>query len=194
MKTETRTIDMPEETFRVAVVADTHSTPHKNARNYLEARKPDLILHAGDIGDLDVLDGLAEMTELIAIRGNIDEHAPHLPDELNLEFMHRGALMIRVMLTHIGVYGPKLRAPVRKRALAKNAQIVVCGHSHVPLIARDGKVVIFNPGSIGPRRFQLPITFGMLTIAGGRVNMEHVDCETGQKWLPPSMELSPRPR
>ncbi len=185
MKTGTRTIELPEEaSFRIAVVADTHSTPHAKARKHLERRAPDLILHAGDIGELDVLDGLAEISKLIAIRGNIDEHAPELPDELCLEFMRREQLVLRILLTHIGVYGPKLQAPVRKRAIAQNVQIVVCGHSHVPLIARDGKIVVFNPGSIGPRRFSLPITFGMINLALTGVTMEHVDCESGEKWLP----------
>lgn len=186
VKTGTRTVELPEQgTYRIAVVADTHSAPHQRSRKLLESRAPDLILHAGDIGELSVLEGLAEITRLIAIRGNIDEHAPELPDELCLEFIRREQLVLRVLLTHIGVYGPKLQAPVRRRATEQNVQIVVCGHSHVPLIARDGKIVIFNPGSIGPRRFTLPITFGMLNIAPSGVSMEHVSCETGEKWSPP---------
>jgi predicted phosphodiesterase len=55
---------------------------------------------------------------------------------------------------------------------------VVCGHSHAPLIARDGRFAVFNPGSIGPRRFMLPISFGVIEVRATGVSMRHIDCET----------------
>jgi uncharacterized protein len=180
-----KTIALPKSgTLKVGVVADTHGNPHPKTREHLRAREPGLIVHAGDIGDLSVLRGLEEIAPLVAVRGNIDLHAPEIPEELCIDFRHGESLALRVFLTHIAVYGPKLRADVRRRAEKADARMVICGHSHVPLIARDGSLTIFNPGSIGPRRFQLPITFGMLTISPARVQLEHVDCETGEKWLP----------
>ncbi len=182
---ETRAFALREDgTARIAVVADTHSRPHPRTAEHLRARSPDLILHAGDIGDLGVLDALAEVAPVHAVRGNIDEHVSDVPEALVLELTRGGRLALRVFLTHIAVYGPKLRADVRKRARAAGADLVVCGHSHVPFIARDGTTTVFNPGSIGPRRFHLPIVFGMMTLADGRVRLEHVDCETGDVWLP----------
>ncbi|HEX3759569.1 MAG TPA: metallophosphoesterase family protein, partial [Kofleriaceae bacterium] len=59
------------------------------------------------------------------------------------------------------------------------------GHSHVPFIGRDRDLTVFNPGSIGPRRFHLPIVFGTLVITPQAVRLAHVDCETGQRWMPP---------
>jgi len=85
---------------------------------------------------------------------------------------------------HIGVYGPKLRGEVAGKARSERASLVICGHSHVPFIGRDKGLSIFNPGSIGPRRFQLPIVFGVLDISRDRLDMRHIDCETGEIWQP----------
>jgi predicted phosphodiesterase len=62
--------------------------------------------------------------------------------------------------------------------------MIVCGHSHVPFVGRDRGLTVFNPGSIGPRRFQLPIVFGVIEIAAGKLSLRHVDCETGGAWEP----------
>ena len=96
---------------RLAVVADTHSQPHANTHRLLAALAPDAILHAGDIGDLAVIDELAEIAPVYAVRGNIDTHAAGLPDVLVLD---AGAL--RIFITHIGVAGPRLRGEVAKQA------------------------------------------------------------------------------
>jgi uncharacterized protein len=99
--------------------------------------------------------------------------------------------LLRILLLHIGVNGPKLRADAARLAHAKGAGLVVCGHSHVPLVARDRDVAVFNPGSIGPRRFRLPIVFGSIEVTPTAievtptaVRLAHHDCETGQRWTP----------
>lgn len=178
-----RTLELPAEGGRVAVVADTHSRPHPNSFELLRAEAPDLMLHAGDIGDLVVLDALAGLAPLVPVRGNIDGHADSLPDDIDLT-LRLGEAALQIHLTHIAVRGPRLRADARRRAQAARAQIVVCGHSHVPLIARDAGIAVFNPGSIGPRRFDLPITFGVIDIGAAGVSFRHVDCETGEAWTP----------
>lgn len=61
---------------------------------------------------------------------------------------------------HIAVYGPEVRADAARLAVASEAQLIVCGHSHVSFIGRDRGLTVFNPGSIGPRRMHLPILFG----------------------------------
>jgi uncharacterized protein len=164
------------------VVADTHSHPHPDAYRYISERKPDAILHAGDIGDPSVLDELARIAQLFAIRGNIDSPAGGLIDLPDVLVLDHPAL--RLMIVHIGVYGPKLRAEVGKLARDEGARLVVGGHSHVPFIGIDRGLYVFNPGSIGPRRFQLPIVFGMIELAP-TIKLAHVDCETGAAWQPP---------
>ncbi len=171
-------------TLRLAVVADTHSAPHPDAAKHLAAQRPHAILHAGDIGELGVLDRLAEIAPVFAVRGNIDERAPEVPDVLTLDVVAGASALLRILLVHIGVEGPRLRADVARLAASEEASLVVCGHSHVPFIGRDRGVGVFNPGSVGPRRFRLPILFGMIEVSPREVRLGHVDCETGASWSP----------
>lgn len=173
-----------QDRLRLAVVADTHGRPHPRAHALIAARSVDAILHAGDIGDLRVLDGLAELAPVIAVRGNIDERAAHLPDAVTIDLRARGESALRLLLLHIAVRGPRLRADAARLAERRGAKLVVCGHSHVPFIGRDRGLTVFNPGSIGPRRLHLPIVFGLLEIADGALSLQHVDCETGEEWRP----------
>jgi putative phosphoesterase len=168
---------------KIVVVADTHSAPHPRAAELVAREKPDCILHAGDIGSLEVIDELAKIAPTLAVRGNIDVHAAELPDALTIELDANGAALTMLLL-HIAVNGPKLRADAARRAHAEGASLVVCGHSHVPFVGRDKGCTVFNPGSIGPRRFHLPIVFGVMQIANGKMSLEHVDCESGERWSP----------
>jgi putative phosphoesterase len=168
----------------VVVVADTHGQAHPNARPLIERLAPQLILHAGDIGDVAVLEPLREVAPLLAVRGNIDGKVPGFVDSMDIDFVCGERSVLKLLLTHIAVYGPKLRAEVVRLAAACSARVVLCGHSHVPFLGRDKGLVMFNPGSIGPRRFQLPITFGVLSIRPDQVSLRHISCETGETWLP----------
>lgn len=174
----------PQGGLRLAVVADTHSKPHPRAAEWIRRLSVDAILHAGDIGDLAVLDDLAQIAPLIAVRGNIDERAPDLPDVVTIDVLSEGASAMKILLMHIALYGPKVRADAARLASAHGARLIACGHSHVPFIGRDRGLTVFNPGSIGPRRMHLPIVFGVLEIAAGKLSLRHVDCETGEDWLP----------
>ncbi len=171
--------------IRVVVVADTHGRPHPDSARHIAALRPDAILHAGDIGDLQVLDDLREIAEVVAVRGNIDAHAPDLPDVVTIDVESGERTALRILLLHIAVYGPKLRAEVVRLAAERGAQIVVCGHSHVPFIGQDRGLLVLNAGSIGPRRFMLPIVFGVLDLSPGGLDLRHVDVETGERWSPP---------
>ena len=174
-------VELSNDVRKIAVVADTHSAPHAGTAKALAALGPDAIFHAGDIGDLEVLEDLREVAPLYAIRGNIDTRADSLPDILVIDAPNN----LRVMIVHIGVYGPKLRAEVAQRARAERANLVVCGHSHVPFIGIDRGIYVFNPGSCGPRRFQLPIVLGLIDLAPTGVKLAHINCETGAPWSPP---------
>lgn len=171
---------LPPGTTTIAVVSDTHSRPHEAMADRLAEIRPQAILHGGDIGDLAVLDALARVAPVFAVRGNIDGRAPGLPDELVL-----AAGDLRILLTHAALYGPRLRAEVARRARAERAGLVVCGHSHVPFIGVDRGLTVFNPGSIGPRRFSLPILLGRIDLTPRGILLAHLDAATGQRWLPP---------
>ncbi|MCA9516017.1 MAG: metallophosphoesterase family protein [Myxococcales bacterium] len=170
----------------VVVVSDTHGRPHARAWERVRERAPDVILHGGDIGDLAVLDALGELApEVVAVRGNIDGMDNALPDSVTLRFERGGVEVLSVLLLHVGVDGPRLRAPARRLAVAERCEVVVCGHSHVPVVLRDASgVAVFNPGSCGPRRFALPIVFGVMQLRDGALSFEHVLCETGERWRP----------
>lgn len=170
--------------LRLACVADTHSQAHPNTAALIRALSVDAILHAGDIGDLAVLAELAALAPLFAVRGNIDERAHDLPDGMTVSITSGADTVLTLLLMHIAVYGPKIRKEAAALASQASAKLIVCGHSHVPFIGRDKGLTVFNPGSIGPRRLRLPIVFGVLEIAAGKLSLRHIDCETGQDWSP----------
>lgn len=182
MKLKDETLTFTGARVRIAVVADSHSKPHPDTMRHLRAHAPDHVLHAGDVGDERVLDQLRAVAPLTAVRGNIDS-ASMLPDAIALRVEGAG-FSLPLLLTHIAVIGPKLRNEIVKLAQKAGAELVVCGHSHVPFLGRDRGIAMFNPGSIGPRRFQLPILFGLIDASASGVTFTHVSCETGERWVP----------
>lgn len=179
-----RSVQLGPSGGKFVVVADTHGRPHEQAGALIAREKPDGILHAGDIGDWRVLDELAKIAPVFAVRGNIDPPAREVPEALTLDLVLSQNGRFRLLLLHIAVNGLRLRADAVRLAQRESASLVVCGHSHVPFIGQDRGIGVFNPGSIGPRRFQLPIVFGVLQAKGSGVRMHHVSCETGQIWTP----------
>jgi putative phosphoesterase len=186
------TLALQHGALRVAVVADTHSEPHPRTEELIAELEPHHIIHAGDIGDLSVVERLSRIAPTSPVRGNIDVHAADLPDVVTIDVRtdsdasnpDAGETLFKILLLHIAVNGPKLRADAARLARAEGAKLVICGHSHVPFIGRDRDLSIFNPGSVGPRRFHLPIVFGVMDVTPRRVEMKHIDCETGRRWLP----------
>jgi hypothetical protein len=177
-------VELRDGKLRLVVVADTHGRPHAGSSAHIADQKPDHIIHAGDIGELAVLDQLERIAPVFAVRGNIDAPVRTIPDALTLDIVDEGRSVIRLLVVHIAVLGPKLRGDTARLARGEGASLVICGHSHVPFIGRDKGLGVFNPGSLGPRRFQLPIVFGVIEIDRERINMRHVSCETGQIWEP----------
>ncbi|MEW5743761.1 MAG: metallophosphoesterase family protein [Myxococcota bacterium] len=170
--------------LRLGLVADTHSKPHEGGLAHLASKEPDVLLHGGDIGDLSVLDRLAAIAPVHAVRGNIDVRAKELPDVLEVTLTEAERPAFTLLLTHIAVAGPRIRADAAKRARAAGAKLIICGHSHVPFFTEERGLTLFNPGSLGPRRFQLPILFGVMEVTRAGVSLAHVDAETGKPWLP----------
>ena len=128
-------------------------------------RGADLILHAGDVCTAAVLDELAAYAPVHAVRGNNDGPdvaAWGAPDTLQLDL---GGL--QVALIHDS--GPAVGRPTRLRRRFPRAELVVFGHSHIPLDHAENRQRIFNPGSPTDRRRQPHGTVGLLDIAGGRL-------------------------
>lgn len=170
--------------FRIVAVADTHSRPDPRAQALIAGLAPAFIVHGGDIGDLAVLDELAQIAPVHAVRGNIDARDTGVPEALVLDLEGPACPPLRILLEHIVLLGPRLRAEARRLALAERPDLYVCGHSHVPFLGRDAGTTVFNPGSIGPRRFGLPIVFGVIEVSAEAIRAHHVDCETGRAWAP----------
>jgi hypothetical protein len=118
------------------------------------------ILVAGDVVDEDLLGRLAAVAPLEAVRGNNDTS----PALLRLpEFLVVEAASFRILVAH------DRRDPRLPRELARHQpDLLVVGHSHRPLVERQGSLLVVNPGSCGPKRFSLPRTAGTLTLARGR--------------------------
>jgi len=137
---------------RIGVISDTHGLLRPEAVRAL--RGVDLVVHAGDIGAPEVLDGLRAIARVVAIRGNNDRDAwaRRLPETRT--FAVEGA---RIHLLHDV---KELAIDPRRAGVA----VVIAGHSHQPRVEpRDG-VLYLNPGSAGPRRFTLPITVASLSL------------------------------
>ncbi|MCG8419490.1 MAG: metallophosphatase family protein [Proteobacteria bacterium] len=146
----------------VGVISDTHSLMREQALHALAGSHR--ILHAGDIGSPDILDSLAQLAPVTAVRGNIDrtEWARQLPVTTAIEI---GGLWL-YMLHNLDELDLDP---------ADHFAAVIAGHSHQPRIEERDGVLYFNPGSAGPRRFKLPVSVGRLTIAGNRISGELIE-------------------
>jgi hypothetical protein len=178
--------------LRIAVISDTHGRPHPRAAELVRSLSPNLVLHAGDVGAAACLDPFANIApHFLVVRGNID--GLEWPDVRVLSVVAHGQERLRVLLTHIAVSNLKPTSEALTAATRAHCDLIICGHSHVPFVttattrsASPRPIVLFNPGSIGPRRFHLPIVFGLITLdPTGRLAMSHVDCESGSTWTPP---------
>jgi putative phosphoesterase len=139
----------------IGVISDTHGLMRPEALAAL--RGVEHILHAGDVGDVAILDALREIAPVTAIRGNVDVAGPcaDLPatDVVDLG----GQLFYLVHSVHDLDINPK----------AAGVAMVVSGHSHKAKVEVKDGVVYFNPGSSGPKRFSLPVTVGFVTVEDG---------------------------
>jgi len=142
--------------MRIGVISDTHGLFDPKVRAMF--KRVDLIVHAGDIGRLDVISQLQEIAPVLAVEGNNDSFG-EFPEERfeNLEGR-------RFWIRHIFGELHQLRVKEKTRLEELHPDVVVFGHSHRPYQHLLGKTLLFNPGSAGPRRFSLPRTVGMLSL------------------------------
>ena len=154
---------------RIGLISDTHGLLRPEAVAFL--RGSDRILHAGDIGAAAVLDGLAALAPVTAVRGNND--CDPWADDVDETAL--------VRIDDVAIYVVHDVADLRRTPAPRGTRVVVSGHSHKPgIVERDG-VLYVNPGSAGPRRLTLPIAVAELRIDG-----RHVEAEL--------VELAPQPR
>jgi uncharacterized protein len=149
--------------LRVGLVSDTHGLLRLEARAFLGGC--DYIVHGGDVGDGGILDALALMAPLIAVRGNNDTQswAARLKQT---ELIRVGGIFLYVIhnLDELDI-DPG----------AAGVRVVVSGHSHKPKVQEREGILYVNPGSCGPKRFKLPISVAELIVAGTAVEARIVD-------------------
>ena len=156
---------MPTSPTHIGLISDTHGLLRPQAVQAL--RGSELILHAGDVGKPEVLTALRQLAPVIAVRGNVDtpDWARTLPETAVAE-----AGEVRLYVLH-DVLALDLNPA------AAGFHVVVCGHSHQPgKFERDG-VLYINPGSAGPRRFQLPVCVARLNLGHTPFEMEFVELQ-----------------
>jgi hypothetical protein len=140
----------------VGVISDTHGLLRPEALTALA--EVDHILHAGDVGDAQILETLEKVAPITAIRGNIDRgECAELPATDVVELAGHLFYLVH-SITDLDI-----------NPVVAGVAAVITGHSHKPAIeARDG-VLYLNPGSAGPRRFNLPVTIALITVSESKL-------------------------
>jgi uncharacterized protein len=153
--------------YRIGVLSDTHGLLRPEAVQALQGVEH--ILHAGDVGGADILTHLRQIAPLTVVRGNIDwdEWADGMHET---EIFEAGGASIYMIHN---LYDMNISPG------AAGFQAVVYGHSHRPSIKWEDSVLMLNPGSAGPRRFDLPVTLALLTIRDGELEPQLVELVQG---------------
>ena len=146
--------------MRIGLISDTHGLLRPEALTALAGVEE--IIHAGDIGTPQILDGLRAVAPVHAVRGNNDRGS--WADEVPLRLL----LTLKGVRVHVLHDVNELTADDDEGSF----DVVVAGHSHKPGVTERGRILMVNPGSAGPRRFKLPVTIGYLTITDGSARAE----------------------
>jgi putative phosphoesterase len=147
----------------VGVISDTHGLLRPEAGAALHAS--DLIIHAGDVGDAQILDRLRAIAPTFAVRGNVDTSA----------WAQTLPLTEVVDVGHLHIYVLHNLADLDLDPKAAGFAAVISGHTHRPHAEVRDDVLYLNPGSAGPRRFSLPIAVARLEVAGTHISHRIVE-------------------
>ena len=163
---------------RIGLISDTHGLLRDEAVEAL--RSSDLILHAGDVGKPEIVDALRTVAPVIAVRGNVDQDswASALPATAVAE-TDSALIYILHDLKELDL------DPV-----AAGFRVVVSGHSHKPARSEHSGILYINPGSAGPKRFNLPTTIARLDLAANPWKVDFVDILSGRSLSPAEIERS----
>jgi putative phosphoesterase len=139
--------------MRIGIISDTHGLLRPEAERALRGVK--LIIHAGDVGNPEILDRLRRIAPVFAVRGNVDSDpwAQELPTATVVE-AEGASFYVLHNLRELDL-----------KSEAGNLDFVVSGHTHHPAQEERNGVVYLNPGSAGPRRFNLPVTLAIIDLA-----------------------------
>src|SRR5262249_33610478 len=140
--------------LRLGIISDTHGLFDEAIRKIFAGVAA--IIHAGDIGKLDVIERLEEIAPVLAVEGNND-HFEEFPSQRVEQFQGH-----RLLITHIFGETHQLKRPQLDLLEQLNPDAVVFGHSHKAYSETYHKTLLFNPGSAGPKRFSLPRAVGLL--------------------------------
>lgn len=154
-------------TFRIGIISDTHGLLRPEALRALA--HVDHIIHAGDIGDPEIIIALRRIAPVTAIRGNVDTS----------EWAYDYAETETVRLANKTVYVLHDLKALTIDPSNRGIEVVVSGHSHVPKIQMIDGVLYVNPGSAGRRRFKLPITLATLDVTRKGIQPLIHDLEAG---------------
>ena len=150
---------------RIGLISDTHGLLRPEALDAL--RGSDLILHAGDVGKPEILDELRKLAPVVAIRGNVDT-SPWAKKLKETELVETAAATFYLIHN------------INELDLAPSAagiHVVLFGHSHQPAQYEKDGVLYINPGSAGPRRFNLPISLARLNLSKTPIEIEFVEIQ-----------------
>lgn len=153
--------------LRIGVISDTHGLLRPEALAQMQGS--DFIVHAGDIGNPDILAQLAAIAPLTVVRGNND-YAPWgaaIPEEARLE------------VGGISLYAVHNIATLAIDPVAAGIHVVISGHSHCPTKQFHGGILYLNPGSAGPRRFKLPIAVAEILVDGASFTARVIELDLG---------------
>jgi putative phosphoesterase len=142
--------------LKLGIISDTHGLYDEAVSDIFAG--VDAIVHAGDIGKLDIIRRLEAIAPVIAVEGNNDWFAAYPTERVEELAGHR------IMIRHIFGELDQLDATERRLLERLQPRVVIFGHSHRPYCQQLGQTLLFNPGSAGPRRFSLPRTVGRLTL------------------------------
>lgn len=166
---------MSDRPVRVGLISDTHGLFRPAIPSVFAG--VELIVHAGDVGHMAVLDRLETIAPVVPVLGNVDDR--HNPRLAPVRHVPIGVLSLRVS------HGHELGSPTPARLLDAYADgtvdILVFGHTHKSVVARerraDRQVLIVNPGAAGPRRFNLPASVALLTITDRAADVRIVEID-----------------
>jgi putative phosphoesterase len=145
----------------IGVISDTHGLLRDEAARIFKG--VDMIVHAGDVGGQDILNSLEKIAPVTAVSGNMDGGMirTFLEEEEAFEFKGFKFHLIHDL------------AQISVAPESQGIQMVISGHTHVPLLRKKNGVMYLNPGSAGPERPNKPISLARVTVQGGRLWVRH---------------------
>jgi len=150
----------------IGVISDTHGMLRPEVSRIFSG--VNMIVHAGDIGGMDILKSLGTIAPVTAVHGNTDTGiiASFLNDSETFKFKNYRFHLLHD-LAHLGVDPLKL-----------GIRMIISGHSHIPLAREENDVMYLNPGSAGPKRLNKPVSLAKITVMDNRLLVRHFDLES----------------